>query len=138
MSALGLIETARALVADDKGLLAMDESKPTCNKRFAALGISQTVEARRSYRELIVTTPSLGECISGLILYDETIRQTKKDGTPFFKIIVDAGIGDLEHNGVDYPFGEGDVLLLPAVVGACSCRPNGNVTVLEISLPQIR
>jgi len=90
--ALKLIETARALVADDKGLLAMDESNPTCNKRFAALGIPQTQEARRSYRELIVTTPNLGECISGLILYDETIRQTKKDGTPFLKIILDAGI----------------------------------------------
>jgi len=90
--ALNLIETAQALVADDKGLLAMDESNPTCNKRFAAFGIPQTEEARRSYRELIVTTPSLGECISGLILYDETIRQTKKDGTPFLKIIVDAGI----------------------------------------------
>ena len=92
MSALKLIETAQALVADDKGLLAMDESNPTCNKRFAALGIPQTEEARRSYRELIVTTPCLGECISGLILYDETIRQTKKDGTPFLKIIVAAGI----------------------------------------------
>jgi len=92
VSALGLMETAKALVADDKGLLAMDESNPTCNKRFAALGIPQTEDARRSYRELIVTTPNLGECISGLILYDETIRQTKKDGTPFLKIIVDAGI----------------------------------------------
>ena len=47
------------------------------------------------------------------------------------------GRGDLEYDGVDYPFGEGDVLLLPAIVGACSCRPNGNVTVLEISLPEI-
>src|SRR5476649_849211 len=92
MNAKGLIDTARALVADDKGLLAMDESNPTCNKRFAAFGIPQTEEARRSYRELIVTTPGLGECISGLILYDETIRQTKKDGAPFLKIIVDAGI----------------------------------------------
>lgn len=92
MSALKLIETAQALVADDKGLLAMDESNLTCNKRFAALGIPQTEEARRAYRELIVTTPCLGECISGLILYDETIRQTKKDGTPFLKIIVAAGI----------------------------------------------
>ena len=92
MSAIGLIETARALVADDKGLLAMDESNPTCNKRFAALGIPETVEARRSYRELIVTTPNLGECISGLILYDETIREGKKDGTSFLKIIVNAGI----------------------------------------------
>ena len=92
MIALELIETARALVADDKGLLAMDESNPTCNKRFAALGIPQTVEARRSYRELIVTTPGLGECISGVILYDETIREKKKDDTPFLKIILDAGI----------------------------------------------
>ena len=92
MIALELIETARALVADDKGLLAMDESNPTCNKRFAALGIPQTVEARRSYRELIVTTPGLGDCISGLILYDETIREKKKDGTPFLKVILDAGI----------------------------------------------
>ena len=87
-----LMDTARALVADDKGLLAMDESNPTCNKRFAALGIPQTVEARRAYRELIVTTPGLGECISGAILYDETIRQQKKDGTPFAKALTDAGI----------------------------------------------
>jgi fructose-bisphosphate aldolase class I len=56
------------------------------------LGIPQTVEARRAYRELIVTTPGLGECISGAILYDETIRQQKKDGTPFVKAITDAGI----------------------------------------------
>jgi fructose-bisphosphate aldolase class I len=87
-----LIATARALVSDDKGLLAMDESNPTCNKRFARLGIPQTEEARRSYRELIVTTPGLGESISGVILYDETIRQKKKDGTPFIKVIIDAGI----------------------------------------------
>ena len=80
MNAHELIDTARSLVAGDKGLLAMDESNPTCNKRFASLGIPQTVEARRAYRELIVTTPGLGECISGVILYDETIRQQKKDG----------------------------------------------------------
>jgi fructose-bisphosphate aldolase class I len=70
----------------------MDESNPTCNKRFAALGIPQTEEARHAYRELIVTTKGLGESISGAILYDETIRQKKKDGTPFIKIIADAGI----------------------------------------------
>ena len=70
----------------------MDESNPTCNKRFAKLDIPQTVEARRAYRELIVTTPGLGECISGVILYDETIRQQKKDGTPFLKVLTDAGI----------------------------------------------
>src|SRR5450755_1618600 len=92
MNAQELIDTARALVAVDKGLLAMDESNPTCNKRFARLGIPQTEETRRAYRELIVTTPGLGECISGAILYDETIRQQKQDGTPFIKILTDAGI----------------------------------------------
>ena len=54
-----LSNTAKVLVADDKGLLAMDESTPTCNKRFAKLGIPQTEEARRAYREMIVTTPGL-------------------------------------------------------------------------------
>ena len=83
---------ARALVTDDKGLLAMDESNPTCNKRFAKLGISQSEETRRAYRELIVTTPGLSECISGAILYDETIRQHTKDGIPFAKVISNAGI----------------------------------------------
>ena len=78
-----LTDTAKALVADDKGLLAMDESNPTCNKRFAKLDIPQTVEARRAYRELIITTPGLGESISGVILYDETIRQNKKPCATF-------------------------------------------------------
>ena len=73
-----LADTAKELVSGDKGLLAMDESNATCNERFAALGIPQTEEARRAYRELIVTTPSLGDYISGAILYDETIRQRKK------------------------------------------------------------
>ena len=92
MNTQELIDTARTLVSGDKGLLAMDESNPTCNKRFAALGIPQTQEARRAYREMIVTTPGLAECISGAILYDETIRQQKNDGTPFAKAIADAGI----------------------------------------------
>ena len=87
-----LIDTAKTLVADDKGLLAMDESTPTCDKRFAKLGIPQTLEARRAYRDMIVTTPGLGECISGAILYDETIRQQTRDGTPFAKALTDAGI----------------------------------------------
>ncbi|HEV2523590.1 MAG TPA: class I fructose-bisphosphate aldolase, partial [Gammaproteobacteria bacterium] len=87
-----LINTAHAMVADSKGLLAMDESTPTCHKRFVKYGIPETEEARRAYRELIVTTPRLGEFISGAILFDETIRQCKKDGTPFIKILIDAGI----------------------------------------------
>jgi fructose-bisphosphate aldolase, class I len=92
MNTQELINTAKALVADDKGLLAMDESNPTCNKRFAKLGIPQTVEGRRAYRELIITTPGLGECISGVILYDETLRQHRKDGTPFLKVLGNAEI----------------------------------------------
>jgi fructose-bisphosphate aldolase, class I len=87
-----LEETAQALFAHDKGLLAMDESNGTCNKRFAKLGIPQTVEARRAYRELIVTAPGLGESIGGAILFDETIRQKTKDGTPFVKVLIEAGI----------------------------------------------
>ncbi len=87
-----LISTVQVLIGGDKGLLAMDESNPTCNKRFAKLGIQQTEETRRAYRELILTTPGLSECISGVILYDETIRQSMKDGTPFIKVAADAGI----------------------------------------------
>jgi len=92
MNAPELIDTARKLVGGDKGLLAMDESNSTCNKRFAKLEIPQTEETRRAYRELLVTTPGLGESISGAILYDETIRQQKKDGTPFLKVLTNAGI----------------------------------------------
>src|SRR5664279_3558544 len=92
MKTQGLIDTARMMVADDKGLLAMDESIPTCNKRFAKWGISQNEETRRAYRDMIVTTPGLGESISGAILYDETIRQKTEDGTSFVKALADAGI----------------------------------------------
>jgi len=92
MNTQELIDTARKMVAGHKGLLAMDESNGTCNQRFAALGIPQTEEARRTWRELIVSTPGLEESISGAILYDETIRQRKKDGTPFVKVLTDAGI----------------------------------------------
>jgi len=87
-----LKDTVKLLFADHKGLLAMDESTGTCNKRFQEHGIPQTVEARKAYRELIVTTPGLGESIGGAILYDETIRQKKDDGTPFVKVLIDAGI----------------------------------------------
>ena len=87
-----LIDTARALLDADKGLLAMDESNSTCNERFATLGIPQTEETRRAYRELIVTTGGLNASISGAILYDETIRQHKRDGTPFVSALTGAGI----------------------------------------------
>ena len=92
MKAQELKNTVQTLIAGDKGLLAMDESNPTCNKRFAQIGIPQTEEARRSYRELILTTPGLGEFISGAILYDETIRQSGSDGTPMIKLAARAGI----------------------------------------------
>jgi fructose-bisphosphate aldolase class I len=92
MSDPALIDTARALVAGKKGLLAMDESNGTCNRRFAEAGIPQTLEARRAYRELILTAPGLGECINGAILFDETIRQRHADGRPFVRLLTDAGI----------------------------------------------
>jgi fructose-bisphosphate aldolase class I len=92
MKTQGLSDTVTTLFADSKGLLAMDESNPTCNKRFASLGIPQTEETRRAYREMIVTTPRLSECIGGAILYDETIRQQTRDGVPFVKVLEDTGI----------------------------------------------
>ena len=92
MNTQELIDTARRMVADHKGLLAMDESNPTCNKRFAQWGIPQNEETRRAYRDMIVTTPGLGESISGAILYDETIRQKTVDDTFFVKALADAGI----------------------------------------------
>lgn len=92
MNTKHLIETARAMVADDMGLLAMDESTPICDTRFARLGIPQTEAYRREYREMIVTTSGLGDFISGAILFDETTRQRITTGTPFVKVLLDAGI----------------------------------------------
>jgi fructose-bisphosphate aldolase class I len=92
MNTQELKDTAKALVAHDKGLLAMDESTDTCDKRFAAVGIGQTVELRRAYRELLITAPRLGEFISGAILYDETIRQHTRDGVAFVQALKAAGI----------------------------------------------
>ena len=92
MDAQRLADTARALVAGERGLLAMDESTPTCDKRFAKLGIATTAAMRRAYRDMIVTTPDLGRCISGAILYDETIRQTTLAGVPFAQALERAGI----------------------------------------------
>jgi len=87
-----VVQTAQALMVDGKGLLAMDESNPTCNRRFAALGIALTAEKRRAWRELIVTTPGLADSISGAILFDETIRQHLQDGRPFARALADVGI----------------------------------------------
>ncbi|MDN3546976.1 class I fructose-bisphosphate aldolase [Mucilaginibacter aquaedulcis] len=92
MDKQSLRNIAQRLMDGDKGLLAMDESIATCNKRFAEAGIPQTEEYRRKYREMIVTTPDLGECISGAILFDETTKQAADDGTPFIDLLVKGGI----------------------------------------------
>jgi fructose-bisphosphate aldolase class I len=84
--------TARALVARGKGILAADESTGTIEKRFKSVGVPCTAENRRAYRELLFTTPGLGEFISGVILYDETIRQKAADGTPLVDVLHRQGI----------------------------------------------
>ena len=88
----GLVACANALVASGRGLLAMDESNSTCNRRFAALDIPQTVEMRRAWRELLITTPELSNSISGAILYDETLRQSDRRGRRFIDLLLDAAI----------------------------------------------
>ena len=92
MSTDRLQATARAMVADGKGLLAMDESSGTCDRRLAAIGLVPTLEVRRAWRELLVTAPGLGACISGAILFDETLGQASRDGTRFVQLLQDAGI----------------------------------------------
>ncbi len=102
-----LEETARALVAPGKGILAADESDGTIKKRFDSIGIESTEDNRRAYRDMLFTTDGAAEHISGVILYDETIRQSALDGTPFPKLLehqgvipgikVDKGAKDLAH-----------------------------------------
>jgi fructose-bisphosphate aldolase, class I len=87
-----LKSTAQALLTAGKGLLAADESFPTIGKRFKALDIPSTEESRRTYREMLFTTPGLNEFISGVILFDETIRQGSSDGTPFAALLARRGI----------------------------------------------
>jgi fructose-bisphosphate aldolase class I len=87
-----LHETAKALVAEGKGILAADESSGTIKKRFDSIGVESTEENRRAYRELLFTTEGAEEFISGVILYDETIRQSSADGTPFPKLLESKGI----------------------------------------------
>ena len=92
MSIEQLAEIARAMVAPGKGIIAIDESAGTCKKRFDGVGIENTEENRRAYRELLLSTPKLNEYISGAILFDETIRQKTKDGVPFAKFMSDNGM----------------------------------------------
>jgi fructose-bisphosphate aldolase class I len=83
--------TATALVAPGKGILAADESTGTIKKRFDAIGVESTEDTRRAYRQMLFTTPELGEYISGVILFDETIRQSGNDDVPFVKVLEAAG-----------------------------------------------
>src|SRR5438552_6758060 len=87
-----LQSTAQALVAEGKGILAADESTGTIKKRLDSIGVESTEETRRAYRELLFTTEGVEEFISGVILYDETIRQSSSDGTPFPKLLERKGI----------------------------------------------
>jgi fructose-bisphosphate aldolase class I len=92
MDAPTMSGTARALVAPGKGILAADESTPTMAKRLAAIGVESTEERRRRYRQLLFTTEGLADVVSGVILFDETIRQRADDGTPFVEVLRGAGV----------------------------------------------
>lgn len=87
-----LVAVAEAMVAEGKGILAIDESAGTCKKRFDAVGVESTEENRRAYRDMLLTTPGLSDYISGAILFDETIRQATANGTPFVNYMVEAGM----------------------------------------------
>ncbi len=89
---MSLNDIARALVASGKGILAADESSGTIKKRFDSIGLESTEDNRRAYREMLFRTPGLGDHISGVILFDETIRQAAKDGTPFTTVLESAGM----------------------------------------------
>ena len=90
---LAALETvARRLVAPAKGILAADESTPTIQKRFDAIGVASTAETRRAYRELLFSTAGVEAFISGVILFDETLRQTAADGRPFPELLAQKGI----------------------------------------------
>ena len=83
---------ARAIVAEGKGILAADESDGTIKKRFESIGVESTEHNRRAYRELLFTTTGMAEYISGVILFDETIRQKTADGAPFAEVLQDRGV----------------------------------------------
>jgi fructose-bisphosphate aldolase, class I len=92
MNVSAMTETARILTAPGKGILAADESHGTIGRRFAAIGVENTPENRRRYRQLLFQTPGIADVLSGVILYDETIRQRSDDGTPFPEVLQRLGI----------------------------------------------
>jgi fructose-bisphosphate aldolase class I len=92
MGAHDLHETAQAIVADHKGILAADESTGTIKKRFDSIGVESTEESRRLYRQLLFTASGMEDSIGGVILYDETIRQSADDGTPLAGVLASKGV----------------------------------------------
>jgi fructose-bisphosphate aldolase class I len=92
MTTASLSQTAQALVADGRGILAADESSPTIKKRFDSIGVESNEENRRVYRDMLFSTPEVGRYISGVILFDETLRQSGADGTPLVKLIEIGGM----------------------------------------------
>jgi len=109
MSTNDLANVARAMVASGKGILAADESTGTIEKRFKSIGVENAEENRRAYRDLLFTTKGVGECISGVILYDETLRQKSADGTPFPALLAKMGI----LPGIKVDAGAKDMALCP-------------------------
>ena len=92
MNSMDLVRTAQAMVAEGKGILAIDESTGTCQKRFDSIGVECTEKNRRDYRGMLLTTPGLGNNVSGAILFDETLRQSTDDGTSFVSVMQATGI----------------------------------------------
>ena len=91
MSLNTLEEIAEYIVSDGKGILAADESNPTCGKRFDSIGVESTETNRRDYREMLFRAAGMKNNIGGVILFDETIRQSAEDGTPLVELIKDQG-----------------------------------------------
>jgi hypothetical protein len=92
MTSRDLEAVAQTLVAEGKGILAADETVPTLTRRFDTLGIHSTEESRRNYREMLFTSPGAAEFISGVIMYDETIRQKSSGGIPLVEALTAGGI----------------------------------------------
>src|SRR5438093_5450918 len=110
MDAKELAATAKTLVAPGKGILAADESEGTIKKRFDSIGVESTEENRRSYREMLFTTPGMAEFISGVILFDETIRQSSAEGKPFSDVLAAEGV----IPGIKVDKGAKELALFPA------------------------
>ena len=108
-----LASIARQMVAPGKGILAADESSPTIKKRFDSIGVESTEDVRRGYREMLFTTAGAEQYVSGVILFDETLRQSAADGTPFPKLLTDKGILPgikVDKGAKPLPFAKGETV----------------------------